>query len=168
MIRKIATLLCAAALLAAVPAMAGKVPVGAPAPDFTLTDIDGKTFQLSTFKDKKPVVITIMQSACSSCKDEMKLLNELKSDNYEMIAVNVDARGGAPGWADNVKNYLKELEVSIRVASDPKFSVGRMFGVGATPCTIVIGKDGKLVAQIVGFTAGEDDVEIKKVLGGLK
>jgi len=163
-------LLCAALLLVAAPAMAGKAVIGQPAPDFALTDLEGKDFKLSEMKDKKAVVLSIMQTACSSCKDELKRLQEFvgKSDKYEILAINVDARSASPGWADNVKAYMAEMELTMRMAPDPKFSVGRLYGVGATPTMIVVDKEGKLTQLITGFTPGESEAELAKILNSLK
>ena len=42
---------------AALPARAGELKVGDPAPDFELKGTDGKTYKLSDFRGKKMVVI---------------------------------------------------------------------------------------------------------------
>jgi len=44
-------------LLACAAAAQGEPKVGDPAPDFALAGSDGKTYTLSEFKGKKPVVI---------------------------------------------------------------------------------------------------------------
>jgi len=167
--KKMITSLCAAILLAAVPAMAAKVNVGQPAPDFTLSDLDGKEFKLSALKGNKAAVISIMQTACSSCKDELKALQEFvgKSDKFEVIAVNVDARSAAPAWKETVQNYMAEMKLTMRMVTDPKFSVGRAYGIGATPTMIVVGKDGNVLQLITGFTPGESEAELAKVLNAL-
>lgn len=171
MTRKLVTLLCAAVLLvSAVPAFALKVTVGQIAPDFTLKDLDDKEFKLSDYRDKKAVVVVLMQTACSTCKDELKVVQEFvgKSSNYEIVAVNVDARAGSAPWKDHVKSYMSEMQLTMRMLADPMYSVGRLFGAGATPSSVVVGKDGKIVATMIGFTPPESNEELRKVLGGLK
>lgn len=170
MLKQMIVASCAVVLLAAAPGYAAKVAVGQPALDFTLPTMDGKEFKLSTYKDQKPVVFSITQSACSSCINELQLLSELAKGNDKIVfvAVNVDARGGTDAWKANMTKYMEEKQVNLPFLLDPKFSVGRAYGLGATPATVLVGKDGKVTALFLGFTPGEDDKAITDAIQNLK
>ena len=53
------------------------VEVGNEAPDFTLTDTEGNSFNLSDFENEKVVVLEFMNMGCGSCHNFEK--NVLKS-----------------------------------------------------------------------------------------
>src|SRR6266404_7469610 len=75
--KKILTLLAAAAFATATFA----VEIGKPAPDFTGTDINGKTVKLSDYKGKI-VVIESYNSDCPFCMNHYKTgaMQELQKD----------------------------------------------------------------------------------------
>jgi thiol-disulfide isomerase/thioredoxin len=68
--------------------------VGRPAPDFKFPGLDGKMVSLSDYRGKV-VLVNIWASWCPPCVDEMpsteKLYNELKGENFEILAVSIDA-----------------------------------------------------------------------------
>jgi peroxiredoxin len=166
---KLASLIAIGALLVALPALA-KVKVGDVAPDFTLKNMNGKEFKLSTYKDKKPVVLVIWQSACSSCQQEMVLVNEVagRGDKFELVTINVDVRSARPGWKENIDKFFEEKKLKLEVLVDPTYSVGQTYGIGATPSTILITKEGTVGDIITGFTPGADDSDLSKAITGIK
>jgi peroxiredoxin len=92
-------LVLAAILMAfAVPAPAGmqgmKIPVGDPAPDFTLADLEGKEVSLSSFKGKKVVMIDFWATWCNICKREMPVLEtvykEYNPQGVEFLGIALD------------------------------------------------------------------------------
>jgi len=170
MVKQMIIAACAVALFAAVPVQAAKVKVGEGATDFTLPMMDGKEFKLSSYKDKQPVVFSIVQSACSSCVAELQMLSELamKNDKILFVAVNVDSRAGSDAWKENIKKYMEEKKVSVPFLLDPKFTVGRAYGLGATPATVLVNKEGKVTAYFLGFTPGEDNKAISDAIAALK
>jgi len=73
--RKILSLIIIALLLFSVRLTIGKKI----APDFTLTDIDGKTFSLSDFRGKV-VILNFFSSRCGPCNTEMSHLKDVQNE----------------------------------------------------------------------------------------
>jgi peroxiredoxin len=170
MLKKMVYAMCALGLLAAAPGYAAQAVVGDPAKDFTLKSMEGKDFTLATFKDQKPVVLVFWQSACGSCVADMKFMSEQKGkfDKLEFAAINVDNRGGTEAWKENMNKYLSEQKVTIQVLLDPQYAIARLYGIGATPSTVMIGKDGKIANVFMGFNPGSDEAAITAALGKLQ
>lgn len=167
--RKLASLVAIAALLISVPVLA-KVQAGDAAPDFSLKGVDGKEFKLSAFKDKKPVVFVIWQTACSSCQEEMVLVNNLpgRGEKFELVTINVDVRSAREGWKESLEKFFADKKLKLDVLIDPQYTVGKLYSIGATPSTVLINKDGKINQIITGFTPGADDADLGNAVKALK
>ena len=50
------------------PREAAKTVIAEKAPDFVLTDLNGRKFRLSDFKGKQPVLIIFSATWCPSCR----------------------------------------------------------------------------------------------------
>src|ERR1700721_19361 len=74
--------------------VAGALQLGAPAPDFSLTSLDGKSYKLGELKGKT-IVLNFWFTACMPCREEMPGLNELVKSyqndrNVVFIAITFD------------------------------------------------------------------------------
>ena len=139
-----------AALTLATAAFA--VDVGKPAPDFTGTDINGKTVKLSDYKGKI-VVIESYNSDCPYC------MNQYKTGAMQDLQKNLAAKGVVWLIVDSVnkKNFSyrtpeqAQAEIATRkiVADawidDNSGAIGHLYGMLTTPQMFVIAKDGTLV-----------------------
>lgn len=72
--RRMIGVLVLAGLLMASGAQAGKPKVGEPAPDFTLTLMDGSKVSLSELKGQV-IVLNFWATWCGPCREELPLLN---------------------------------------------------------------------------------------------
>jgi len=79
---------------------------GEPAPDFTLTDIDGNSFTLSACKGKV-VLLDFFATWCGPCKNEAAYLKELK-DLFQTNLI-IASITGDPNY-DTV-DKLKQFEI---------------------------------------------------------
>jgi len=98
----------------------GKPPLGkgVPAPNFSLPDLEGKKVSLTDFKGKV-VLLNIWATWCAPCVEEMpsmeKLYQELKGEDFELLAISVDESG-----AEAVKPFLEKLKIGFPVLLDTK------------------------------------------------
>ena len=117
---------CALTVSAAAQSPAA-IKVGDPAPDFTLTGSDGKTYSLADFRGKKPVVIAWFPKAFTAgCTLECKSLaangDRLRKFDVAYFMASVDTP------EDNAKFAASE-KANFPLLSDPDKSVATRFGV---------------------------------------
>ena len=120
---------------------------GVEAPDFTLNDINGKPFSLSSLRGKY-VVIDFWGSWCIWCikgMPKMKEYYEKYKGKFEILGV--DCNDTEAKWKAAVeKHQLPWIHVYNPKGSD----VLGKYAIQGFPTKIVVGPDGKIVKTIVG------------------
>jgi peroxiredoxin len=128
------------------------VEVGKPAPDFTGTDINGKTIKLSDYKGKI-VVIESYNSDCPFCH------NHYTTGAMQELQKDLAAKGVVWLMVDsvNTKNFsyrtpeqARKESADLRIAAtawidDNSGAIGHLYDMKTTPHTFVIAADGTLV-----------------------
>jgi peroxiredoxin len=146
--KKTLTLLAAMALAATTFA----VEVGKPAPDFTGTDINGKTIKLSDYKGKI-VVIESYNSDCPFCNNQYKtgatqdLQKELAAKGVVWLLVNsVNPKNFSHRTPEQAKQEVAEKKIAATAwIDDSSGALGHLYDMKTTPHVFVIAKDGTLV-----------------------
>lgn len=141
---------------------APELKVGDPAPDFSLSGTDGKTYKLSDFKGKQAVVVAWFPKAFTSgCTIECKSLAEhgdmIKKYNVKYFMASVDP------IEENTK-FGTEQKADFPLLSDPTKKTAEAYGVLgpqglARRWTFYIGKDGTIAAidkAVKPATSAED------------
>lgn len=152
-----ALLLVFLAVSAAVPAAAPDkaVEVGQPAPEFSLSGLDGApvSFQ-KNIRGKAPLTILFfMTTACSACFEEMEEIDAFVGKNpgrLEVWCIAVDLRG-----AQTVGPFAKSNRFRVKYLVDPKFSVPRMFGFNYTPSLAIVDARGIVRHKKGGYSPSE-------------
>jgi len=142
------------ALLAALTlaASAFAVEVGKPAPDFTGTDINGKTVKLSDYKGKI-VVIESYNSDCPYCNNQYKtdamqdLQKDLTAKGVVWLLVNsVNPKNFSHRTPEQAKAEMADKKIVANAwIDDSAGTIGHLYGMETTPHMFVIAKDGTLV-----------------------
>jgi peroxiredoxin len=139
----------------AVAAMAmGAAEVGKPAPDFSATDIEGKTHKLSDYKGKI-VVLESYNLDCPFCHNHFKsgAMQELQAElaGKGVVWLLVNSTGSKnPGYRDPQKAKKEWAAQKMKATAwidDHSGEVGKKFGMRTTPHMFVIDKEGTLVYQ---------------------
>jgi thiol-disulfide isomerase/thioredoxin len=170
--------------LAAAAEQAEKYPVkelvGKPAPNFTLTVLDGAGKTRTLSKEDlagKVVMIDFWATWCGPCLMELpevqKLIEAYARDKKEVriIALSQDERPQELAEVRKlVEQTLDERKLKLTgtpvglVGLDPSKSVGDAFQVSAYPTVVLIDAKGVIQAAHVGIPNGEVD-EVGPVLG---
>jgi peroxiredoxin len=128
------------------------VEVGKPAPDFTATDINGKTVKLSDYKGKI-VVIESYNSDCPFCMNQYKtgatqdLQKELAAKGIVWLMVNsVNPKNFSHRTPEQARvEWTAEKIAATAWIDDSSGAVGHLYGMETTPHMFVINQDGTLV-----------------------
>lgn len=130
----------------------GAAEVGKPAPDFTATDITGKTHRLSDYRGK----IVVLESYNYGCP---YVVNHYKGKAMQDLQAELTSKGVVwfvvnsvhPGHSDyrTREAALKEWkDLDIKATAwldDSSGAIGKAYGMRTTPHMFVIDKDGILV-----------------------
>jgi cytochrome c biogenesis protein CcmG, thiol:disulfide interchange protein DsbE len=112
--------------------------LGHPAPEFTLTTLDGQTWQLAAQRGT-PVVINFWATWCGPCRQEMPTL-EATATRYagQVHIVGVD-QGEEQAV---VQEFIDEEGITFTIAMDRDTEVGRRYNVMGLPTTFFVDADG--------------------------
>lgn len=104
-----------------------KLHIGDPAPDFTLSDVDGTAYRLSVALAGGPMLLVFFRGTwCSSCRTQTQKLTR----NYPVYqAQGVQLIGIAHQRADLVREYLRREPLNFPYLLDEQQQVSRDYGV---------------------------------------
>lgn len=148
--------LLAASLLVGSAVRAAHAATTATAPTFTIPDIYGHPFSLSSYRGSDVVMIEFTSLSCSECQiveKEMDTLytgyNSTGTSNVAVLSVYTN-----PTLGDTVpalQSYHNRNNITWVMAQDTNsLAVSTAYGVGAIPDVFVIDKQGHAVYNVVG------------------
>lgn len=144
---------CIFCLLGITPAHAVVAPweieqlMDKPAPDFSLTALDGKKISLRELSGKT-VLINFWATWCGPCREEMPSLNELaknfKDRGLEVIGISIDNSDAI------IKAFLQEVPVHFPIIRDREMATAVRYKVFAYPTTFFLSSDGIVKEKFIG------------------
>ena len=140
--------------------------MAAPAPDWSLQDLTGKTIKLSDFKGKV-VILDFWATWCPPCRAEIPhfvdLQKQYKDQGLVIIGMSLDEGGNAV-----VAPFAKKQNINYPVVIGNQDIAQQYGGVQGIPTTFVIDPSGNIVSRHEGFTdPSVFEGEIKKILPGV-
>lgn len=126
------------------------IAVNSEAPDFTLTDVDGKTFKLSQF-DGKIVVLEWANYDCPFVKahyvPEKKTTTKLAQKYEDKDVVWLVINSTHYTTAKDSKEWAEKVGLEQTVLIDTDGKVGKLYHAKTTPHLYVVDKKGRVVYQ---------------------
>ncbi|MDC1245360.1 TlpA family protein disulfide reductase [Pelagibacteraceae bacterium] len=117
--------------------------------DVIFKDINQKNVNLDDFKGKL-ILLNFWATWCAPCKEEMPSLDDLQLNsnlsNLKIFPINI-------GQEDRTKSefFFKELNIqNLEIYIDAPITLAKKFALRGVPTTILINKDGKEFARIMG------------------
>jgi len=129
-----------------------------------LDELDGSTTSLSEYLRQGPVYVTFWALWCEPCKQELRALKSIAREHedksFTILAVNQDS----PKSLAKVKAYVRSQGYPFPVILDPNMQVFQSFNGQNLPFSVLVDRDGKVVATRTGYLPGDEkDIE-KEIL----
>jgi len=139
--------------------------VGKPAPDFTLADLDGRTWRLSELKGKV-VFINFWATWCPPCREEMpsmqRLHTMLPEDGFIMLAILNQDR---PALG---KAFAAKAGLTMPILVDQANTVGPRYGITGVPETYIVDKNGILREKVIGGARWDSPAAVRLIMKYIK
>lgn len=123
-----------------------------PAPDFTLKNLNGEDFTLSSLKGKY-VVLDFWGTWCGWCVKgipEMKKMYDKYSDKLEIVSV--DHGDSEETWREGVEKFGMNW-INVRTEyENPEEDLAVKYAVNGYPTKIIISPEGNIVKVFIGET----------------
>jgi len=137
--------------------LGAKFKIGDKAPDFTLTDTNGRKIQLAQANRGRVVLLAFWSLRCGACLEEAPFLEKLnKSYGGKGVSVISVLTDGVDAAAS--KTIMKEVGVSpsYPVLVDPDFAASDTYTSFVVPHTLVIDRKGIIRYLHTGFEPGTE------------
>lgn len=118
--------------------------------EFKLNDLQGGEASLSSYKNKKTILLVFWTTWCPYCRDALRSLQadskSIDSMGVEILAINVaEPKNRVAKFADSSK-------LSFRVLLDQDSSVADRYDLLGVPTYVLINKSGRIVFNGNRFT----------------
>jgi peroxiredoxin len=124
--------------------------------DFTLTDLEGKTWSLQGFRGKV-VLVNFWATWCPPCRKEMPdletLYQQFKDQGFLILAISDED-------ISKVQPFIAQQHTTYPILLDPGRKVHEQFQVAGIPKSFVYGRDGRLVAQAIDMRTRKQFLEL--------
>ncbi|MDR6998595.1 thiol-disulfide oxidoreductase ResA [Neobacillus niacini] len=124
-----------------------KVAIGKQAPDFVLTDMQGKKHRLSDYKGQG-VFLNFWGTWCKPCEREMPYINnqyqQFKDKGVQVLAVDINESNIA------VNQFAERYKLDFPIVIDKDKQVMNVYGIDPLPATFLIDKNGNVVKYFTG------------------
>jgi|SRR3990172_6301883 len=125
-------------------------PLGTPVVEFTLPGVDGQTYSLESFKEKRVLVIVFMCNHCPYVKATIQRLIAIQKDyqgqGIQLVGINSNDVVTYPEDSfENMKVFSRERRMNFPYLQDESQEIARKYNAVCTPDIFVYGPERKLI-----------------------
>ncbi|MGI9628353.1 MAG: TlpA family protein disulfide reductase [Longimicrobiales bacterium] len=152
------------------------VAAGFPAPSFQVVNLDNEPVELEDYEGQV-ILLNIWATWCAPCRAEMpsmeRLYEEFGDQDFEILAINIDARpgefdgAGRPG-RDPVA-FADSLALTFPILLNPPGDIQRTYQTTGVPESFLIGRDGVIYKSYAGSTHWDSEANrnlVRRLLEG--
>ena len=139
---------------------------GRKAPNFKLTNLDGKYVELNNETGNGPILLSFWATWCKPCLEEMvefnKIYEQYKDKGFSLLAISTDTEKSVA----KVKPYIKSKGYNFPVLLDTNSEVARKYYAQQMPYTVILDQSGNIVYTHLGYMRG-DEKKVEKLISEL-
>lgn len=121
------------------------------APEFSITDITGKTHHLRDFREKV-VVLNFWASWCAPCVVEFPKLVTLAQTTPDLVLIALSSDTSDSKITTFLQKHPAKAENIIVARDEGRHITSDLFGTYKLPETVIIDPSGRIVKKVVGDT----------------
>ena len=132
-------------------------------PGFSTEDAAGNRVDFASFRGKL-VLLNFWATWCPPCRLEMpsmeRLYGEFRDQGLEIVAVNFMESG------EQVRAFAEEQKLTYPMLLDKEADIAGRYGVMRLPVSVLIGREGEVIAKAIGFKDWYKD-DIRELVAAL-
>jgi len=114
------------------------------APDFSLKNLSGQNFKLSSQKGK-PVLLIFITTWCPTCRSEIphykKIYETFGKHSLEVAMIDIQES------RETVSRFASKHQIPFTVLLDERGDVAASYGIVGVPAMILIDRDGNILSR---------------------
>ena len=128
-----------------------ELAVSQKAPEFNLSDLEGKNISLvDALKDKKAVLLNFWATWCPACKHEIPDLIELQqkysSKGFSILGIDVGES------VKRVSVFKEKFSINYPILLDPGSDAAQEYGVVGLPLSVLVDSEGNILGTYHEFS----------------
>lgn len=138
--------------------------IGQPAPDFALTDLDGKTVRLADLRGR-PVLVNFWASWCAPCVEEFPILQSAVAEHadQDLAIIGIVYRDNS----EAARSFMARMGADWPTVMDPGDEVALRYAIFGPPETFFIDAGGVIRGRQIGQLSASDlDRQLALILTG--
>ncbi len=130
--------------------------------NFSLPDINDREVSLYDYVGEEVVIMDFWASWCAPCMRLMPELDKIHNEHegVTVIAISIDN----PRSINRAKSMIRSQNYSMVALFDTNQEIAQRFQVTSVPHTFVIGYDGEIIYEHTGYSRGDEEELLEKVL----
>jgi len=129
--------------------------LGMEAPDFTLTDLNGRTHTFPVLSGDKLTVVLFWATWSENSKKALKQMQDLhqkyKDSGLSVVGINVDKQEITEETLGKIKDTATSLNITFPLLLDRGLTTFNSYGIIAVPSTVILDKNRVVRHELSGF-----------------
>ena len=138
------------------------------AADFTVRDVEGKTFRLGDHLGKEVILLDFWSTFCEPCKAEFPHLRAMYEANKARALLVVGVAMDGPESIAEVPSFVKRYRIEFPVVLDEDSRIASLYDPKKSmPLSVLIGRDQRTAAVREGYSPGDEkllEADVTKAL----